>query len=264
MRIALIQLSAGPNKEENLEKAVSFVKSAAQKGAKFILLPEIFIFRGELSENKKNVVEKIPGPTTKKLAQLAKMYGVYILAGSIFEQATSKKAYNTSVLISPSGKILSQYRKINLFNACIGKNVICEADHFMSGQKSASTRVEGFQVGLSICFDLRFPELYRAYFKKGVQIITVPSAFTQKTGEAHWEILLRARAIENQAFVLAPNQVGEDHRGVKTYGNSMVVDPWGRILARGSGDREEIIFADISLDHIHDVQKILPLTRRRV
>jgi predicted amidohydrolase len=264
MKVALIQLCAGNDKDENLDKAVSFIKKAAGKKARFVLLPEVFTYRGQLTAQNQNIVaETIPGETTKIFGDLAKLYNIFILAGSIYEKSNQRKLYNSSVLINPKGQPVVKYQKINLFNARIGKTNICESDSFLEGQRPSLARVDDFKVGLSVCFDLRFPEIYRTYFYQGAQILTVPSAFTKKTGEAHWEVLLRARAIETQAFVLAPNQVGKNHRGVESYGNSMVIDPWGKILARGSKDKEEIVFADISLKSIHDVQKILPLNRNR-
>ena len=264
MKVALIQVSAGPDKELNLRKAVKFVERAAKAGAEFILLPEIFVFRGKLtSGNLKEIAESIPGQITGRFGELAKKYKVSILAGSIFEKADGKKVYNTSVLIDDHGQLRAKYRKMNLFSARLGKRRIREEDNFYRGKNIVLTKVQGFRVGLSVCFDLRFPALYEQYFKRGAGILTVPSAFTKKTGRAHWEVLLRARAIENQCFVLAPNQIGEDYRGIASYGNSMVVDPWGRILARASGNKEEIIYADINMKDIKQAKQILPLKRRR-
>ena len=132
----------------------------------------------------------------------------------------------------------------------------------MSGKKSVVSRVEDFKIGMSVCYDLRFPDLYQSYRQKGAHILTVPASFTQMTGRAHWEVLLRARAIENQCYVLAPNQVGQDGRGVATHGHSMVISPWGEVLARASSDKEEIIYAEISLEEIKKTQKTLPGFRK--
>ena len=135
---------------------------------------------------------------------------------------------------------------------------IKESDYFLSGKQIALTRVKDFNLGMSICYDLRFPELYRHYFGRGAEILTVPSAFTAKTGQAHWESLLRARAIENLAYVLAPNQVGTDSKGILSHGHSMIVSPWGEIIARASNDKEEIIYGVISHDNISKARAILP------
>ncbi len=262
MRVALIQMSASSDKEANLNKAIRFIQKAATSGAQFVLLPEVFIFRGNLRKgnNFKDVPEKIPGTTTRALAALAKKYKVFILAGSIYERAPGqKKVYNTSVFLNPRGEIQAKYRKINLFNARLGQNNIKEADNFLSGKATLLTKLNSFRLGLSVCFDLRFPEVYREYFYKEADVLAVPSAFTKRTGQAHWEVLLRARAIENQCYVLAPNQVGKGHRGIETYGHSMVVDPWGKILVQGSSSKEEIVYAIINHQEVRRIRRIMPL-----
>lgn len=261
MKTALIQFNASDNKSDNLARALSFVEEAALNGAQFILLPEVFILRRMIntSADMKAASETIPGESTKALMAVAKKYKVYILAGSIYEKVgVAKKAYNTSVLINASGKIQAKYRKINLFDAVIGDKKIKESDLFLKGRECTHTKVKDFRVGLSVCYDLRFAHLYRQYGQRGVDVLCVPSAFTKKTGEAHWEVLLRARAIENLSYVLAPNQIGLDGKGVINYGHSMVVDPWGRVIARASGDQEEIIYADIDREIIKEARKILP------
>ncbi|MBU4334897.1 MAG: carbon-nitrogen hydrolase family protein, partial [Candidatus Omnitrophica bacterium] len=188
----------------------------------------------------------------------AKKNKVSILAGSLYEKIqSSKKVYNTSVLIGSDGKVSAKYRKINLFDANVDGKRIRESKHFAAGTKTALANVHGIKVGLSICFDLRYPELYRKYSLEGAEILCVPSAFTMTTGKAHWEMLLRARAIENKCFVLAPNQTGENSQGVLCYGNSMIVDPWGQILARASNNKEEIIYADINKEKVLQVKTIL-------
>ncbi len=267
MKIALVQLDAGPDKDKNIRRALSFVKEAVERKAQFILLPEVFNYRGDLanSANFDAVAEKIPGDSLKPLINLAAEHKVFILAGSVIERSTAaRKAYNTSVLIDSEGRIQAKYRKINLFNAQIQSTAFQESKIFLAGKKTAIGKVFDFSVGMSICYDLRFPELYQLYRKAGAHILTVPSCFTQMTGHAHWEVLVRARAIETQSFVLAPNQVGKDSKGIPSYGNSMVVGPWGEILARGSTDKEEIILADILLDEIKKSQKVLPGFRKTV
>ncbi|VAW18840.1 hypothetical protein MNBD_BACTEROID05-1213 [hydrothermal vent metagenome] len=246
MKTAVIQVNAGRDKKKNIEKAVVFIKKAIQAKARFIVLPEVFNGRFSLREAFQNA-EDIPGESLCPLMGLAKENKVFILAGSIYEKATgSKKCFNTSVLIDSKGKIIKKYRKINLFQANVGGVSVREKDVFLPGKRKARSFVEKFCVGLSICYDLRFPLMFQNISQKRFDILCVPSAFTQETGKAHWEVLLRARAIENFCYVLAPNQVGKDSRGICSYGNSMIVDPWGKVLARASNNREEIIYADVS------------------
>jgi deaminated glutathione amidase len=264
MKIALVQFNAGPDKIINLRRALSFVRKAVARKAKWILLPEVFNYRGDLThpENFKAVAETIPGETTNPFAELARQAGVHILAGSMIEQAPSRKAYNTSVLIDDRGQIEAVYRKIHLFGAQIGKTALRESNIFLAGKKPVMGRVAEFKVGLTVCYDLRFPDLFQHYRNNGADVITVPAAFTAFTGKAHWEVLLRARAIENQCYILAPNQVGKDGRGIATHGHSMVISPWGEILAKGSPDNEEILYSDIRLEEIEKSQKILPGFRK--
>lgn len=260
MKIALIQINATNDKEKNIQKAVSFVHAALRHGAQFVLLPEIFHYRGQTTiKHLKKISEKIPGPSIKPFMEIAKKYKAFILCGSIYEKIKGNtRVYNASVLIGPTGCIVAKYRKINLFDAVLGRKKIRESEKIKAGAKIALTKVKTFKAGLTVCYDLRFPGLYQKYAARGAHVLCVPSVFTKKTGEAHWETLLRARAIENLCYVLAPNQIGKDARGVESYGNSMVVDPWGKILARASGDKEEVLFADISMKTVERVKKILP------
>lgn len=260
MKVAVIQTNAGSNKNKNIEMAGSLVEKAIAKNAKFILLPEVFVFRGKLKAKGilSEISETTKGGTIKKLSCIAKERKVSILAGSIYERIKgSKKVYNTSVLVDSDGKIAAVYRKIHLFDANVDGKRICESQCFSAGKKLALSNVGGMKVGLSICFDLRYPEMYRKYFLQGAEVLCVPSSFTETTGKAHWEILLRARAIENKSFVLAPNQVGKNGQGVSCYGNSMIIDPWGKILARASSNKEEIIYADIYKKRTIKVKTVL-------
>lgn len=266
MKVAAVQMGSGPAKGENLRKAAAFVKEAIGQGAEFIALPEVFNYRGPTGKRSdlKVVREKVPGESLQPLIFLAKEHGVFILAGSVFEAITgSEKVYNTSALIGRKGKVEALYRKKNLFDADLGDKQVKESYCFAAGKKISTSQVGDFKVGLTICFDLRFPELFREYAKKGVNVFTVPSAFTRFTGQSHWEVLLRARAVENLSYVIAPNQIGSDARGIVSYGNSMIVDPWGKILARASDDKEEIIYADISISVVQEKRKILPTIAKR-
>jgi len=259
MKIALIQFNAGENKTNNLKRAIKFIKQAANQKAAFVLLPEIFVWRkqGSAGETLGKVADSLGSPTIKLLCETAKRNKIFILAGSIYEKIPGKaKTYNTSLLINPRGIIQTKYRKMNLFKACINGKTIDEGKSFLPGRALAVTRIGEFSAGLSICYDLRFPELYRKYFNRGVNVICAPSNFTKKTGGAHFEALLRARAIENMCYVLAPNQVGHFSNGVEAYGNSMVIDPGGKILARASDSKEEMVFADIDLKEINRARAV--------
>ena len=248
MNVALIQLNAGQDKPQNIRHACALVERAAGEGAGFILLPEVFNYRGPLSGKSlyEKIAEEIPGKSLIPLMAIAKKNAVHILAGSIYERKLGgKKIYNTSVMIDDSGNIIGKYRKINLFKAVIDGQKIDESETYEHGKEPVLCGIKNKKVGLSICFDLRFPELYRNYFKKKADLIVIPSSFSQKTGELHWKPLLRARAIENYCYVLAPNQFGIDGNGVETYGNSMVIDPQGRVIAILEKKREDILIVDL-------------------
>jgi len=260
LKTALLQLCAGEDKASNLKVAIAMSLEAIAKKAQFILLPEVFNFRGD-ARNKEvlaKIAEKIPGPSIEAFIPLAKKHKVSFLLGSILEKAPDAHAYNTSVYIDPRGEVRAKYRKIHVFYARIGDKIIKEQDTFRAGRRPTMVKMGEFRAGLSICYDLRFPDLYQNYARRGVEILTVPSCFTRKTGVAHWEILLRARAIENLAYVLAPNQVGSDSRGMQAFGNSMIISPWGEIIARGSAGAQEIIFGQIDIKEVKKARSILP------
>lgn len=260
MKIACIQFQSTNQKKANIHKAVDMVLRAARKGAKLIALPEVFSYRGYLNTALSSTVgERIPGESLAPLMAAAKAQKVFILAGSVYEKAAQgHKFFNTSCFISLDGKIKAVYRKKNLFRARVGGRAIDETCHFLAGKSVSVARAGVFTVGLSVCYDLRFPRHFSDVACAGANVMCVPSAFTHQTGTAHWEILLRARAIENLSYVLAPNQIGTDEKGVRCYGNSMIVGPWGNILARASTAKEEIIYADLNLKAIKDARTILP------
>ena len=261
MLTALVQMNSGSDKEKNIAKALLFAKRAIKKGAGFILFPEVFNYRGPASPKEKFsfIAENIPGPSSLPFMQLARKHSVFIQLGSLYERIpASSKVYNTSVLIDSSGKVSAKYRKMNLFTAALGQTLIRETESFVAGKVPAVGQVDDFKVGLSVCYDLRFPELYRGYFKKGAHILCIPSAFTRTTGRAHFETLLRARAIENLSYVLAPDQTGIDGRGIPAYGNSMIISPWGEVLARASANKEEVIMAPITRAYLQGKRAVLP------
>lgn len=261
MKTACIQLGAGEDKKKNIQKAEAFVNQAIGHKAKFIVLPEVFVFRGRFNSAavKAHVAEKLPGESLRGLMALAKKHNVHILAGSFYEAiAGKKKVYNTSCLIGPSGKIKASYRKINLFRASLKGQKVDEAQNFAAGKKGVAVEIGKFQVGLSICYDLRFPQLYRQYAQAGASVLCAPSAFTFKTGKLHWELLVRARAAENMCYMIAPNQIGTDSRGIRYFGNSMIVDPFGHIISRASIFEEIILYADLDLNEISKARRLLP------
>ena len=262
-KIAAVQMNSGSDKEKNLKQAEKLIILAVKKKAKFIVLPEVFNYRGKLSEAVR-FAETIPGYSTNLISQLAKKHKVWILIGSLLEKERKNlKPFNTSVLINPSGKTVAKYRKMHLFDIKLKGKQILESSRNQAGKNPKLAKVENIKVGLSICYDLRFPELYRYYSKSGAEIICIPSSFTKPTGQAHWHTLIKARAIENFAYVIAPNQAGTGSGGVKTYGHSLIVDPWGKILAEGSANKEEVIFAEIDLNYLKKIRKNLPALEHR-
>ena len=198
------------------------------------------------------------------MVDLATELGIYFLAGSILETVPNEnKVYNTSLFFSPNGKLLARYRKIHLFDVQVNDEVnVFESDTRMAGDEVVVARTEFCPVGLTICYDLRFPELFRKLIERGAQVVLLPAAFTAVTGKAHWEPLLRARAIENQVYIIAPDQVGQAPNAIATHGHSMIVDPWGRILAEAK-DSPGVIHAEIDLDYLAKVRKELPALSHR-
>ena len=253
MRIALIQMNSDERKERNLDRAEELVREAARSGPDIVALPECFLFLASEKETLPTA-ECIPGPATDKLSNLSRELGFYILAGSMAEKTQDSCRYrNTSALLAPDGALKALYSKIHLFDIEIhGEVANKESSHVIPGDSPVIARTPIGNLGLSICYDLRFPELYRVLALGGAQIIFVPSAFATFTGKDHWEPLLRARAIENQVYVAAPAQCGW-HQGKRCYGNSMIVDPWGTVVARAS-DRESVIFADIDLEYLRQIR----------
>jgi predicted amidohydrolase len=262
---AAIQMLASDDKAANLAEAARWVRQSAGAGAKLVALPEVFIWRGD-KRSERAAAEPIPGPASTAMAVLARELGIYLLAGSILEEIPgSAKAFNTSLLFDPSGKLIATYRKIHLFDVELANKVSArESETRAAGDTVVIAETELCTMGLSVCYDLRFAELYRQLAQRQADLIFVPSAFTAYTGKAHWEPLLRARAIENQVYVIAPNQFGKNPRSFETHGHSMIVDPWGEIvsvLADGPG----FITAEVDLDYLSQVRRELPcLTHRKL
>lgn len=262
-RVAAIQMLASDDKAANLDEAARWIRRAASEGAQAVALPEVFIWRGEKKRERESA-EPVPGPTSETMAGLARELKVHLLAGSILEEIPgSPKAYNTSLLFGTAGQLLATYRKMHLFDVDLANGVSArESDTRAYGDAVVVGETQLCPMGLTICYDLRFPELYRALVSQGAQIIFIPSAFTSYTGQAHWETLIRARAIENQVYVIAPDQFGKNPNSFATHGHSMIVDPWGKILAEVP-DGPGTIMAEVDIDHLMKVRAELPALNHR-
>ena len=263
MRAAAVQLNSQDNKERNLEVAERLVRDAARGGAELVCLPEKWNLLGD-SAALLDGAESLEGPSLSAARAWARELGVHLLAGSIAERVEGhERLSNTSVLIGPQGDDLAVYRKIHMFDVEVGGVTYRESEHEEGGEEIVTASVGDVELGLTVCYDLRFPELYRILAVRGARIFTVPSAFTAPTGRAHWEVLLRARAIENQAFVIAPNQIGEAPPHYDSYGHSAIVDPWGAVLAMAP-DEQCFVAADLDLSEQDRVREKLPsLANRR-
>lgn len=257
-------MCAGGNKAANLDVAIDLVRQAAADGARLVVLPEVFLWRGPQDAELRNA-ETIPGPSTSRLAALARELEIYIVAGSILE-STEDRVFNTSVLLGPDGEVHAYYRKLHLFDVDLPPDVrIRESDTRQPGDAIVAVETELGVVGLSICYDLRFPELYRGLSARGATILCVPAAFTFTTGSAHWEVLVRARAIENQAYVIAANQFGSGIGGILNYGHSLIVDPWGTIIAGTGSDQTAVLTATVDPSLLTRVRAQVPaLAHRRI
>jgi len=261
-RIAAVQMASGPRVDSNLKEAAWLIEMAVEQGAKLVALPEYFGIMGMKDTDKVSVREEFgKGPIQEFLASTARKHGIWIVGGSVpLVAASPKKVLNTSLVYDDKGKCVARYDKIHLFGFEMGDERYSEETTIEHGKKVVALDTPFGRIGLSICYDLRFPELYRAMGE--VDLILVPSAFTETTGKAHWETLIRARAIENLAYVLAPAQGGYHLNGRETHGDSMIVDPWGVILdrlPRGSG----VVVAGMNRAHIQRLRRSLPALRHR-
>lgn len=259
IRAAAVQLSSTPDRARNLTAADRLVREAAAAGAELVVLPEKWPVLGT-PEQTAAAAEPLDGESLGWARGLARELTIDLVAGSIAEAGGS----NTSVHVGPDGEDRATYRKIHMFDVQVGGTTYRESDHESPGDEVVlSETAQGVELGLTICFDLRFPELYRALAVDGARIFAVPSAFTLTTTREHWEVLLRARAIENQAFVVAANQIGEHAPGLHSGGRSMIVDPWGLVLAQAP-DTETFVVADLDLDRQREIRSAMPvLTNRR-
>lgn len=260
LRAAAVQLNSTNDKARNVAVAERLVRAAAADGAELVALPEKWNLLGSADELAAGA-EPLDGPTLSAARGWARELGVHLLAGSIAERG-AEKAFNTSVLIGPDGADLAVYRKIHMFDVDVGGVSYRESEREQAGEEIVTAPLGELIAGLTVCYDLRFPELYRILAVRGARLITVPSAFTLATGRDHWEVLLRARAIENQAFVVAPNQVGQAPPHHSSYGRSAIVDPWGVVLATAP-DEECFVAADLDLAAQERIRASLPALANR-
>lgn len=264
IRVAAIQMRSTAEKEKNLVQAQSLIERAAQKKAKIVALPEVFNGIVEKRREIFSIAESVNGPTVQLLKRLARKHRIWIHGGSILLKHSATQVTNTTLVFNPQGRQIARYDKIHLFDVTVSQDrSYLESRHVRHGRKIVSARIGAIRAGLSICYDLRFPELYRALSQKGANVLFVPAAFTVKTGKAHWKSLLRARAIENQCFVIAPAQVGTHYVGRKTFGHSMILGPWGEILTENSSSRPGVHFTDLKLDELHRLRKKMPVQKHR-
>jgi len=264
MRVALCQTNAGDDVRSNHEQAFSLLEEAGSGGADLAVLPEVWPCQGSAQQTRA-AAEPIPGPRTERLAEVAARHRMWVHGGSILER-DGERVFNTSVLFDRAGSMVAIYRKIHLFDADPpGAVPSRESAVFTPGDQVVTAETEFGRVGLSICYDVRFPELYRALVVQGATIMFVPAAFRYETGIDHWEPLLRARAIEDQAFVIAAAQWGTwgpPGRERRNFGHSLVADPWGRVLAEAP-DGPGVTFAELDLGQVQRTREILPALRHR-
>ena len=263
MRVALVQMNSQDDKAANLERAETLVAQAAAWGPDLVVLPELWTYLGPRKRHAE-VAEPIPGETSELLSRLASRYRFWLVGGSYLEAVEgSERFYNTSIALSPDGDVVARYRKLHLFDIEVDGKTYRESSTIAPGSETVVTQLGRAPVGLSICYDLRFPELYRRLVAQGARLVTVPSAFTMETGKDHWEVLLRARAIENQLYVLAAAQCGPHPPTNACYGNAMVVDPWGTVRAR-AGYQEGVVVADLDFGEQERIRQSLPALRHRL
>ncbi len=262
MLAAVVQLNTQDDLLENLSRVRTWIGRAAEAGARFVTLPENFAFMGE-EARKREIAERIdgafPGPIVSALGEEATRHGIWVLGGGMPERSDDPaRPFNTSVLVSPRGEVAATYRKVHLFDVSLADGTsLRESAATSAGGQAVTAEVLGVRVGLSVCYDVRFPELYRRLVDQGARIVTVPSAFTVTTGKDHWHALLRARAIENQVWVLAPAQHGKHPKGRTTYGKSLVIDPWGEVVAQCT-EGEGFAVARLDFEYQDRVRTSLP------
>ena len=260
MKIAAIQLRSGPDPVANLAALEPMLAKAAEAGARYVLTPEVTM---AFAENRAGLVQMAAPyenhPQLQRVGELARKYGIHIHIGSLAVPLDDGRFANRSVLFGPDGAIVDYYDKIHLFDATIaGLNAYRESDTYRGGDRAVTARLGAFTLGMAICYDMRFPPLFNALANAGANLMAVPAAFTVPTGEAHWHVLLRARAIETGSYVIAAAQGGEHANGRATYGHSIIIDPWGRIIAELEHDAPDVLVAEIDLEEVTEARSRIP------
>lgn len=261
IRVACVQMTSRRDKDANLERAAALVSRAASTGADVVVLPEKWNLLGSADDYRAAAERLDGGPSVRAMAEWARTLGITLVGGSITERREGReKLSNTSCVFDPEGALVAAYRKIHLFDVAVGGHVYRESEAEEPGTEPVVARAEDWAVGLTVCYDVRFPELYRILALEGAELATVPAAFTVPTGKDHWHVLLRARAIENQFYVAAAAQVGDT--SPPTYGRSLIVDPWGVVLAQAP-DEETVITAELDRDRLRRIRATLPSLANR-
>jgi predicted amidohydrolase len=272
MKIAAVQMVSTPRVDTNLEVARRLVGQAAREGAGLVVLPEYFCFMGRSDRDKLAIAEPLgDGPIQRMLADAARAHRVWLIGGTLpitvdgdrAGTGDSDRVMNANLVFSPRGERVARYDKMHLFAFDNGRERYDEGRTLESGRAPVAFDADGWRVGLSVCYDLRFPELYRALMRPPCDLLSVPSAFTHTTGAAHWEVLLRARAIENQCYVVAAAQGGTHENGRRTFGHSLIVDPWGEVVACRREDGDGVAVAALDRERIDDVRRQLPALELR-
>ena len=272
MKIAAVQMVSTPRVDTNLEVARRLVGQAAREGAGLVVLPEYFCFMGRSDRDKLAIAEPLgDGPIQRMLADAARAHRVWLIGGTLpitvdgdrAGTGDSDRVMNANLVFSPRGERVARYDKMHLFAFDNGRERYDEGRTLESGRAPVAFDADGWRVGLSVCYDLRFPELYRALMRPPCDLLSVPSAFTHTTGAAHWEVLLRARAIENQCYVVAAAQGGTHENGRRTFGHSLIVDPWGEVVACLREDGDGVAVAALDRERIDDVRRQLPALEHR-
>jgi predicted amidohydrolase len=256
MQVAAVQMRCSSDRSDGLDRAETLVVEAAALGARLVVLPELFasLHRPSVMRDR---AEPIDGPTVSWARQLAATTSCSLVAGSFVERA-GDDLFNTSCLVGPDGGLRAVYRKIHLFDVDLESTRSRESDVFTAGSEPTTAEVDGERIGLTICYDLRFPELYRIETLLGAQMIVVPSAFTAATGSDHWELLVRARAVENQVAMIAAAQWGTSPDGIERHGHALIVDAWGRVLADAGDEGDSVVIGDNELETQADIRRRFP------
>jgi nitrilase len=269
MRCAVIQMTSGKEVDANLKQAFDLLEQAATENAQLVVLPEMFACLGVTNQFELANTRFTQQDVISTILSWAKQFQIYLVAGSVpllsGTHDTLDKVLAACLVCSPEGKLIAQYNKIHLFDVDVAdeKGRYRESDTFVAGDNIQTVDVDGHLLGLSVCYDLRFPELYQKYQSLGCQILTVPSAFTYETGRKNWEVLLRSRAIETQSFVLAANQVGVHEDGRRTWGQSMIIAPNGDVLAEGDNETPSVVFAQLDFDALEQCRLAMPIIKHK-